>query len=246
MKLTIITVVKNDKKNLLITINSVLSQNFKKFEYIIYDGMSKDGTMLAVNKYLKKNVRYIRRKDKNYYDGLNYAIKSAKGKYIGILNAGDKYYNSKTLTKVNKYISTLKYDFIFGNLIFFGKKNFIYRIWKFPIKNLSKLSCLKIATPTLFIKKHIMLSNKYNISYDISSDTDFNIKLSKKNYRYLYLNIFLIFMKKGGLSTKYSFFFRKMKQDLVILKKHFKKIYLIAYFYKILIKLFGYRLFKIK
>ena len=55
MKLTIITVVKNDKKNLLITINSVLSQNFKKFEYIIYDGMSKDGTMLAVNKYLKKN-----------------------------------------------------------------------------------------------------------------------------------------------------------------------------------------------
>ena len=44
MKLTIITVVKNDKINLLKSLKSVLSQNLKNFEYIIYDGMSKDGT----------------------------------------------------------------------------------------------------------------------------------------------------------------------------------------------------------
>ena len=44
MKLTIITVVKNDKTNLLISLKSIMSQTYKDFEYIIYDGMSNDGT----------------------------------------------------------------------------------------------------------------------------------------------------------------------------------------------------------
>ena len=43
MKFSIITVVKNDKDNLLISLNSLLSQTYKDFEYIIYDGMSTDG-----------------------------------------------------------------------------------------------------------------------------------------------------------------------------------------------------------
>ena len=95
MKLTIITVVKNDKKNLLKSLKSILSQNLKNFEYIIYDGMSKDGTKHAVKNYLNKNIKYICKKDKNYYEGLNYAISKAKGDYIGILNAGDIYCNKK-------------------------------------------------------------------------------------------------------------------------------------------------------
>ena len=99
MKLTIITVIKNDKKNLLISLKSILSQTYKNFEYIIYDGMSSDGTKLAIKKYLNKNIKYICKKDKNYYEGLNYTINKASGDYIGILNAGDQYYNTNTLKK---------------------------------------------------------------------------------------------------------------------------------------------------
>ena len=51
MKLTIITVVKNDYKNLLLSLESILSQRFKNFEYIIYDGMSTDGTKSITQKY---------------------------------------------------------------------------------------------------------------------------------------------------------------------------------------------------
>ena len=48
--ITIITVVKNDKKNILKTIKSVLKQNFNKFEYIIVDGNSNDGTLDILKK----------------------------------------------------------------------------------------------------------------------------------------------------------------------------------------------------
>ena len=63
MKLTIITVVKNDKKNLLISLKSVLSQTLKNFEYIIYDGMSNDGTKQMAKKYFNKNIKYICKKE---------------------------------------------------------------------------------------------------------------------------------------------------------------------------------------
>ena len=44
-KLSIITVVKNDEKNIEKTIKSVLKQSYKKFEYIIVDGKSTDSTL---------------------------------------------------------------------------------------------------------------------------------------------------------------------------------------------------------
>ena len=42
---SVITVVKNDEKNILKTINSIKKQTFKNFEYIIVDGNSSDRTL---------------------------------------------------------------------------------------------------------------------------------------------------------------------------------------------------------
>jgi glycosyltransferase involved in cell wall biosynthesis len=162
MKLSIITVVKNDYKNLLVSLENILSQSLKSFEYIIYDGMSTDGTKTITQKYLNENIKYIRRRDKNYYEGLNYAIKVAKGDYIGILNAGDKYFNSKILEKIYKKILATRCDLLFGNLIYFNIKNYTTRIWNFPIKDLNSLTALKIASPTLFIKKKIIMTKVVN------------------------------------------------------------------------------------
>ena len=242
MKLSIITVVKNDKKNLLISLKSILSQTLKNFEYIIYDGMSDDGTKLAVRKYLNKNIKYICKHDKNYYEGLNYAMSKATGDYIGILNAGDIYCNSGILKKIFNVTSLCKYEILFGNLIYRDDKNNSVRFWKFPIKKLTYFSALKIASPTLFIKKKLVKLNPYNVSYSISADTDFNLRLSEKKFKFLYLNYNIIFMRTGGLSTNYKFFLAKMKQDLIILKFFFKITFSIVYLYKILIKLRTYKL----
>jgi glycosyltransferase len=237
MKLSILTVVKNDNKNLLVSLDSVLSQSFKNFEYIIYDGMSTDGTKSIIQKYLNENIKYIRRRDKNYYEALNYAVKVAKGDYIGILNAGDKYFNSKILEKIYRIILGTRCDLLFGNLIYFNKKNYHTRIWNFPVKELNCLTALKIASPTIFIKRKIVLSNPFNTNYHISSDTDFNLRISKKNLKYIYLNQFIILMKTGGLSTSFKYFLKKITQDIIILRKHFKFLFLFLYLYKVFIKL---------
>ena len=119
---------------------------------------------------------------------------------------------------------------------YFNEKNYSTRTWSFPVKNLNTLTALKIASPTLFVKRNIALSNPYNTTHYISSDTDFNLQISKKNLNFIYLNQFIILMKTGGLSTKYKFFFIKMKQDIIILRKFFKFSFIFIYLYKILIK----------
>jgi glycosyltransferase involved in cell wall biosynthesis len=242
MKLTIITVVKNDKKNLLISLKNILSQTLKNFEYIICDGMSKDGTKYAIKKYISKNIKYISNKDNNYYEGLNYAISKASGDYIGILNAGDKYCNTNILKEIVEVISVRKYEILFGNLIYLDHKNHYVRFWKFPIKKLSLISALKIASPTLFIKKKLAKSIPYNTSFNISSDTEFNLRLSQKKIKFLYLNRNIIFMRTGGLSTNFKFFLLKIKQDLIILKNFFKITYGLIYLFKVLIKVRTFKL----
>jgi glycosyltransferase involved in cell wall biosynthesis len=244
MKLTIITVVKNDKKNLLISLRSVFSQKLKNFEYIIYDGMSNDGTRSAIKHYLNKNVKYICKKDNNYYEGLNYAIKVATGDYIGILNAGDQYYDSQVLSKIFKKIYSTKCDILFGNLIYLNRKNRPTRVWRFPILKLNLISAIKIASPTLIIKRKILLDHPYDTSYSIASDTNFNIQISNKRYKFIYLDIFLILMRTGGLSTNHLTFLKKMREDLIILRKHFRFIFIFIYIYKIFLKLKTFNLNK--
>ena len=54
MKFTIITVVKNGLPDIELTIKSVFAQNYKNFEYIIFDGNSSDGTSQFLKNKKKK------------------------------------------------------------------------------------------------------------------------------------------------------------------------------------------------
>lgn len=63
---SIITVVKNDERNIQKTIKSIISQSFRDFEYIVIDGKSTDSTIYNVNRYKKKNSPHFIRKRSRY------------------------------------------------------------------------------------------------------------------------------------------------------------------------------------
>ena len=239
MKFSIITVVKNDQSNIGKTIHSVRNQNFKNFEYIVINGHSTDRTTNIIYNLLKddKNHKHIIKKDKNLYEGLNNGIKIAKGKYIILLHSGDIFWNKNTLKKINENINN--YDAISGNVIFKSKKKFT-RYWNYRIDKLTRYNCFKIAHTALVIRKEIVNKlKKYDIKYNISSDTEFILRLASiKNLKFKHINETFIIMKSGGLSNSASNLVNKTFQDLKIYLKHFKGNFIFFYFYKLIFKLF--------
>jgi glycosyltransferase involved in cell wall biosynthesis len=88
--ISVITVTYNAVSVIEETINSIISQPFDNFEYIVIDGNSKDGTQALIEKkYLDKIDVWLSEPDKGIPDALNKGVKLAKGKYIVFILAGD-------------------------------------------------------------------------------------------------------------------------------------------------------------
>lgn len=79
----------NAEKYLKTSIDSILSQTFKDFEFIIVDDNSSDNTLKIINKYKDKRIKLVKGENKGIAAALNLGIKIAKGKYIARMDADD-------------------------------------------------------------------------------------------------------------------------------------------------------------
>jgi glycosyltransferase involved in cell wall biosynthesis len=100
LKLSIITVNKNNASGLEKTIQSVISQVFTDFEYIIIDGNSTDKSAEILKKYDARINYWISEPDTGIYNAMNKGIRRAQGEYCLFLNSGDYIIDSTTLTKL--------------------------------------------------------------------------------------------------------------------------------------------------
>ena len=99
-KISIVTVVFNDKKGLEKTIKNVSSQTYNNIEYIIIDGGSTDGTVDVIKKYESKISHWISEPDESHFDATNKGVDLATGQWINIMNAGDVFYSNDIVKEV--------------------------------------------------------------------------------------------------------------------------------------------------
>ena len=102
--ISIITVNFNDKIGLERTLESVFSQNFRNFEYLVIDGGSNDGSKELLEKNSEKINYWVSEPDKGIYNAMNKGISVAKGEYLIFLNSGDHFKNENSLEIAQKYL----------------------------------------------------------------------------------------------------------------------------------------------
>ncbi len=116
-KISIITIVYNDKVGLEKTINSVLNQDFNDFEFIVIDGLSTDGSSDVANQYIEHITKYVREKDHGIADAFNKGLKLCDGEWVYFLNAGDYFAENGILTKIyNSFLSSSEYSIVSGRV----------------------------------------------------------------------------------------------------------------------------------
>jgi glycosyltransferase len=241
-KISVITVVKNGMPYLSDCLKSFQLQDYLNKEHIIIYSSSQDNT----EEFLLSKINQIQilRKDEkfnNKWDCLNAGIDLATGEIIGILHADDIFYSENTLSYIAENFKK-NYEFVYGDILFAKKNNIlkIIRRWISEEINFNQLKFGWMAPHTsFFVKKKVLINNKYINNYNISGDYYFMLNLFYKKYHYKYLNNFITIMRTGGGSTKFINILEKIKEDINICKLFFKHYYICVLF-KIFRKIFQF------
>ena len=106
--LTVITPNYNGETYIEETIQSVINQSDKDFEYLVFDANSNDNSKKLIEKY-KNNISFIRYKEDNgVYDAVDQAIKISKGNIILWINSDDLLHiDEENFQKILNIIKTL-------------------------------------------------------------------------------------------------------------------------------------------
>ena len=177
MKLSIITINRNNATGLRKTIESVVNQTYTDFEYIIIDGASTDDSVNIIKEYADKIDYWISEPDKGIYNAMNKGILNAKGEYLLFLNSGDWLVNEQVVDDFCNY--NLNQDIVCGNINLI--KNGEVLLAKSPDKEALDFNFFyygSLLHPASFIRKDLF--NKYgtyNEKYKIVSDWEFFIRV---------------------------------------------------------------------
>jgi glycosyltransferase involved in cell wall biosynthesis len=209
LKLSIITVVWNNKETIKDAIDSVLNQTYKDIEYIIIDGASTDGTIEIIKSYGDKISKFISEPDKGLYDAMNKGIALATGDVVGILNSDDFYIDNFVIEKVVKEFEEKKVDSVYADLVYVKPENLdkTARYYDSSKFNPSKFAYGWMpAHPTFFVKREIY--EKHGVfRTDLKIAADFDILarfLYTHRISYHYMQEVIVKMRVGGVSTSFS------------------------------------------
>lgn len=186
---------KDHSLGLLRTIDSVCSQTFRDYEYIVVDGASTDGTLdiIESNKSIFSKILYG--PDKGIYDAMNKGIDAAEGGYILFMNAGDVFADEKSLEML---MSTAeKSDVLYGDYtVDYG---FLKRyVAGAPLKEIWKgmlTSHQAVAVRTELAKRF-----RFDLKYRLGADFDMIYRIYKNGGSFSYVPYGVALVESGGLS----------------------------------------------
>jgi glycosyltransferase involved in cell wall biosynthesis len=203
MKLSIITVNKNNAAGLRKTIESVVCQTYKDFEYIIIDGASTDESTDIIKKHSEGINYWISEPDNGIYYAMNNGIRIASGEYCLFLNSGDYLFSDSILEKAFNH--DFFEDIVYGDWI--NENHLEQRIViKFDFK-LSLLFFLEktnsISHQNSFIKKNLLIKlSLYRLDFKIASDLAFFVEaLYKYGATFRYIPIAISVYNRSGTSS---------------------------------------------
>ncbi|HEX9758730.1 MAG TPA: glycosyltransferase family 2 protein [Nitrospiria bacterium] len=115
---SVITVCKDDLKNLKRTYHDLQAQTFPDLEWIVIDGESKDGTVAFLEDLNLSNAIWESSPDLGLYDAMNKGISKAQGEFLIFLNAGDCFASEETLIRLKERVRNASdFDLIYGDAI---------------------------------------------------------------------------------------------------------------------------------
>lgn len=208
--ITIITVTYNAGESLRQTIESVLCQTYRNFEFIIIDGGSSDGTVEIIKSYEDAIDFWISEKDSGIYNAMNKGVRLASGEWVNFMNSGDELAAGDVLSRI--FLSD-KYE---GTQVIYGKHVIDYERRPCRLQQPGKLENIwrgpQFSHQATFVRLAYLTANPFREDLEIASDYALFYQAYVNKEVFLFVPITVAIITAGGVSDKHrikSLFERK-------------------------------------
>jgi glycosyltransferase involved in cell wall biosynthesis len=222
-KISIVMPAYNAEKYLEESINSILGQTFKDFEFIIIDDASTDNSSRILQRFKRKDKRIIllkNKKNQGVARTRNIGMKIAKGRYIATFDADDISLSNRLEIQYN-FLEHHPDIFLTGGSAIIidenGTKIGIFKKFNNP-KKLKK----KLLKSNPIVNSSVMFRNTGNVYYrdkfDGADEYDLFLRLLSERKKLTNLEAFLVKYRitPGSISlkkrAKQEFFSKKIQQ----------------------------------
>lgn len=198
--LSIVTICRNCKNDILCTLQSIAHQTFKNYEWIIIDGDSTDGTKEILLNYSSSYDAYVSEKDYGIYDAMNKGVKLAHGEWILFMNGGDQFYDFDVLERIFENAISDKVGVLYGDEErYIEGKTHIYRL---PDRIPKYFLCSQSFAhqSMLYRRKLFDRYGEYDTSYKMSGDSEFNDRLLSAGVKFQKIPLIIASRILDGIS----------------------------------------------
>lgn len=202
--MAVYNLIKNSReKSFVRAVRSVRRQNYSGIiEIVVVDGGSNDGTVALLERLLKDELldRFISEPDDGVYDAMNKGAALSTGDYLTFLNSDDYYHNSTGLQRSIEKIIERGADYSFSDCLGYDEPSGTLERWK------ATLDALPFGThychqTMICSKKMFNALGGFDLSYKMSSDSDFCIRAFSDNFKGVNSGIVYVTYFSGGMSS---------------------------------------------
>lgn len=222
-KFSIITITYNAASVIEPTLQSVLAQTYRDFEYLLIDGGSKDDTVAKAKASGITFAHIVSEPDKGLYDAMNKGIALATGDYLCFLNAGDSFFAPDTLQTIAAAADREESlpDVLYGETAEVDKERKFVRMRRLKApKELNWRSFkdgMMVCHQAFYARRDI--APMYDLKYRFSADVDWCIKVMKHSSKLVNVNATVINYLQDGLSIQNHR--ASLKERFRIMSKHY-------------------------
>ncbi|QAU12262.1 glycosyltransferase [Halorubrum sp. BOL3-1] len=183
-KVSVVTPSYNQAGYLPDNLQSIDSQSHDSVEHLILDGGSDDGTAEIIENYADDadhEVWWRSESDDGQSAAINEGFDRASGDIVGWLNSDDVYFDTTTLSRVERWFSRTDADVIYGDLAYVDSHSQVTEIDVRPEFDREKLAYrIVIGQPATFFRSYVVKSEQLDEDLDYCMDYEFWIRLSRK------------------------------------------------------------------
>ncbi|MBC2601192.1 glycosyltransferase family 2 protein [Puniceicoccus vermicola] len=215
--ISVVTIVYNSPEDLRCTIDSVSSQEFEDFEFIVIDGGSDVETINVINDNFGIIDILVSEPDRGISDAFNKGVSLAGREYVIFLNAGDRFLESTTLKDASNKIKECVSggDIIYGDSIGVGSGYAIMRCGDHQRLKQHNSICHQ----AVFIRRQFLLRKSFDLDLKLKMDYDLWLR-SLESGNFVKIDVVVCLYSLSGISAMRENRFKGRVLEILLRDEH--------------------------